>query len=460
MATVAGELRNSIAETVQDFLRLFSSIYFAVSLFAVWGFLTLIGVVVEQGKDAAFYWATYPPALARLVLRLHLDNIYHSTPYVGVIAAIVTSLFVCTFKRVIPARLPPLRAVKIEHVPLHATIPAEGDETEIRGRIESFFRKSGWNVRKRDFGGVEWTFADKHNWARRGVLVAHAGFFIITLGTTWYWWQGFSGDTAIVTGATVTIPETNARITLDDFTYRFDPIKTKSGLVYQPIDYVSRVHYAGKDGVERTATIRVNQPLDVDGTLYYQSAYGFAADLQLTKDGKPIPGMPPQLLKEGGSLPIGGDKALQYVQFVGTIDRRTGRPGADPRPNDPGIIVRVMQGDRELGGLVIPVGRSVGLGSGFSLTVPKYVLYSVLQYRYDPGIPVVGIGAFVLLAGLCIAFYFLPARLYVALTGTGRRWDVGVAATTVKGYDVFQEEFGRLVDALRSATLPPQPKEA
>ena len=36
-----------------------------------------------------------------------------------------------------------------------------------------------------------------------------------------------------------------------------------------------------------------------------------------------------------------------------------------------------------------------------------YVLYSGFQYRYDPGVPLVGIGAFVLLAGLIISFYFL-----------------------------------------------------
>ena len=49
----------------------------------------------------------------------------------------------------------------------------------------------------------------------------------------------------------------------------------------------------------------------------------------------------------------------------------------------------------------------------------KYVLYSGFQYRYDPGVPLVGIGAFVLLAGLIISFYFLPARLYVRVDSDG-----------------------------------------
>src|SRR5579871_3298976 len=110
MATaVLSQLRAGLVESVDEFVRLFSSVYFAVSLFAVWGFLTLIGVIVDQGKDADFYWSNYAPPLARLVLRLHLDNIYHSLPYVGIIGLILSSLAVCTFKRVIPARMGPLR---------------------------------------------------------------------------------------------------------------------------------------------------------------------------------------------------------------------------------------------------------------------------------------------------------------------------------------------------------------
>ena len=458
MAAALTQLRTGVRDSIDEFLRLFSSIYFAVSLFAVWGVLTLIGVIVDQGKEPQFYWNNYAPPLARLVLRLHLDNIYHSVPYVGIIGLILVSLAVCTFKRVIPARLPPLRAVKIERIPLNATISVHGEEREARQRIERFFRERGWSVRKRELGGEEWTFADKHNWARRGVLVAHIGFVIITAGTTWYWAQGFSGQTAILSGATQVIPETGALITLDNFAFKIQPIRTKSGLVYQPIDYVSRVHYAGRDGIRRAATIRVNEPLDIDGTLYYQATYGFAVDLRLTRDGRPVPGSPQGPLKEGASFQIPGtDRSIEYAQFVGTVDRRTGRPGPDPRPNDPAVGLRVFAGDTPVGVALLPLGSALNLGAGYSLAAKRYVMYSGLQYRYDPGIPLVGIGAFVLLTGLCISFYFLPARMFVKLSGAGRHWDVGVAATTVKGYDVFEEQFRDLVEALRHATAPPPP---
>ena len=93
------------AKLVDEFLILFANILFAVSLFAVWGVFTLIGVVVDQGKDADFYWQNYTPVLARIVLRLHLDNIYHSPAYIAIIGLILISMTVATFRRVIPARL-------------------------------------------------------------------------------------------------------------------------------------------------------------------------------------------------------------------------------------------------------------------------------------------------------------------------------------------------------------------
>ncbi|HEY4439629.1 MAG TPA: cytochrome c biogenesis protein ResB, partial [Candidatus Elarobacter sp.] len=288
------------------------------------------------------------------------------------------------------------------------------------------------------------------NWARRGVLVAHVGFLVIAIGTTIYWAKGYSGQFAVLSGQTATIPESGAKIALTRFAYRIDPIRTKAGIVYQPIDYVSNATVTGRDGVARTAVIRVNQPYDVDGTLVYQATYGFAIDFALTKDGVPVPGGPDHPLKEGEGFQIGGtSRAIQYTRFVGTIDRATGRPAADPRPNDPGIVIQAFDGDQPIGSALVPLGRTIDLGAGYALTPARYVLYSGFQYRYDPGMIFVGIGAFVLLAGLCASLYFLPARLFALVRPVEGGAEVGLAATTVKGYDVFEDRFREIVAELR-----------
>jgi hypothetical protein len=119
--------------------------------------------------------------------------------------------------------------------------------------------------------------------------------------------------------------------------------------------------------------------------------------------------------------------------------------GADPRPNNPGVLLNVFDGNQNIGSVLVPLERGIDLGNGYRVDVGRYVLYSGIQYRHDPGIPLVGIGAFVLLAGLCTSFYFLPARLYVRVDGEGYAWNVAVAATTVKGYEIYEEQFEALV---------------
>lgn len=431
-------------------MRTFGNVLFAVSLFVAWGVLTLLGVIIEQGQDPGVYLQSYAAPIARAILRLNLDNVYHSPWYVGIIALILLSLTVCTFKRVIPARLPPLRPVTIDKIPLHATFDVEGDAESVRGRLASFFASRGWQVRERCFGGIEWSFADKQNWARRGVLVAHAGFTIIAAGTTLYWARGFAGEMAVLKGQVADVPRTHALIRLDDFAYRIDPIMTKSGMVYQPVDYVSQVTVTGRDGVARRMTVRVNHPINVDGTLYYQSSYGFGVRFLVTRNGVRNAALSQRTLLEGDSIDLpGAQRSMLYAQFAPTVDKQSGMPTADPRVNDPAVVVGISQAGTALGEALVPMRTWIDLGDGWRATPQQYVMYSGFQYRYDPGVPLVGIGAFVLLGGLVIAFYFLPARIYLRVdeVGSGRA-RVGAAATTVKGYDVFESEFARLMVSL------------
>jgi len=444
-------------EVWAELVRTFANVAFGVSLLAVWAIFTLIGVVIEQGKDPSFYAGAYAPPIARLIARLDLANIYHSPAYIGVLGLILCSMAAATFTKVIPRRIPRLGPVKIDAIPLHARVVVDGDVETVRARLAAFFAARGWQVRKRAFGGDEWTFADKNNWARRGVLVAHVGFLIIAIGTTIYWAKGYSGQFAVLSGESATIPENGAKIALTRFAYRIDPVRTKAGIVYQPIDYVSNAKVTGRDGVTHDAVIRVNQPYDVDGTLVYQATYGFAIDFRVTKDGRPLAGAPDRPLKEGEGFPIAGtSRSIQYVRFVGTIDRATGAPAADPRPNDPGIVIQAFDGDNPIGSALVPLGQPVDLGAGFALTPARYVLYSGFQYRYDPGMIFVGIGAFVLLSGLCASMYFLPARLFAIVRPVAGGSEVGLAATTVKGYDVFEDRFREIVAELRRAEPPPR----
>lgn len=322
----------------------------------------------------------------------------------------------------------------------------------MRARVEAFFAKRGWHVRKRDFDGTEWSFADRHNWARIGVLVNHAAILIIAAGTIVYWARGFSGQTAILTGQAAQIPQAHAIVRLDRFAYTIQPLMTKSGMVYQPIDYVSHVTVTESDGVPKPMVVRVNHPIDLNGTLVYQASYGFGMRFAIAHDGKKVPALSDRTLVEGDTLQIPGTpQSIVYQRFVPTVDRRTGTPSADPRVNDPAVVLTVVEGGTPVDRLLVPLHTRLDLGGGWQITPQRDILYSGFEYRYDPGVPLVGVGAVLLLIGLVISFYFLPARLHVRVdSAAAGTCVVGLAATTVKGYDIFETEFRELVCTLRA----------
>ena len=433
-------------------MRTFGNVLFAVSLFVVWGVLTLIGVVVDQGQDPSSYLQAYAAPIARAILRLDFDNIYHSPWYVGIIGLILLSLAVCTFKRVIPARLPPLRPVNVEKIPLHATLRGRRRRRRRAATPRTnLFASRGWRIRERVFGGVEWSFADKHNWARRGVLVAHAGFVIIAAGTTLYWARGFSGEMAVLKGETAQVAQTHALIRLDDFAYRIAPIMTKSGMVYQPIDYVSRVTVTGNDGVPKQMTVRVNHPIDIDGTLYYQASYGFGMRFLVTRNGKRDAALSRPHVRRGRVVRRARNaahRALRPLRADGRQAERDAhrrsarqRPGRRPRRHRRPAArsarrwCRCAPGSTSATAGASPPSATCSTAAFSTATIPAF--------RWSGSAPSC------CSRGSMISFYLLPARIYLRVDEAGpNRSRVGAAATTVKGYDVFESEFSRLMVSL------------
>lgn len=229
-------------------------------------------------------------------------------------------------------------------------------------------------------------------------------------------------------------------------------------MIYQPIDYVSQVTATGQDGVPRQATIRVNHPIDVDGTLYYQSSYGFALRFKVTHDGVRVPALANRDYLTGDEIALPGtQRTIAVAQFVPTVDRLSGQPSADPRVNHPAVYLQIFDNGQAAGAGLVSMNSAIDVGGGWRITPQRYLMVSGIQYTHDPGVPLVGIGAFVLLAGLVISFHMLPARFFVRVDPTPAGATIGIAATTVKGYDIFEKQFNDLVAELDRDVNPRRP---
>lgn len=443
---------------VDELLDVLSNVLFPVVVFLVWAVMTTIGTIVDQNGAPQHYYDMYPAYVANLVLRLHLDTILHSVPYFSLIVLLLVSMSVCTFRRVIPKRFPKDRAVGIENFGLHASVAMPSGREEAASTAQAYLKSQGFAVRAQDIDGAAWIFGDKHKWARYGVLVAHLGFAIIALGVFLGWLAGFKGELQIFNGETAAVPEQpGLAVHLKTFTAQFEPVRTPNGVFYQAAQFKSDVAVS-EDGAQSTADILVNHPFKTaSGVYFYQASYGFGGRFDLKRNGKPV-----RLAGTGRLMPQdqiflpGTSREIEYMTLLGPSDPSQVPVGV-PLPKTDEYAMWVVHDNVPTTNrpILVPVGKTIDVGDGYTLTAQRPVPWSGLTYRRDPGESFVGLGAAVLVAGFVMALFFVPIKVYARVRADGQGSVFDIAATTTKGNSIYEREFAHLLDGVRRAGAVP-----
>jgi cytochrome c biogenesis protein len=439
---------------VDELLDVLSNVLFPVVVFLVWAVMTAIGTIVDQGKEPQAYYDMYPPYVANMVLRLHLDTILHSIPYFSLIVLLLVSMSVCTFRRVIPKRFPKDRAVPIENFGLHGHIAANATRDDAAGNAQSYLRSRGFGTRTQEIDGTRWIFGDKHTWARYGVLVAHLGFAVIAFGVFLGWLAGFKGELQIFNGESAAVPERpGLSVHLDRFTAQFEPVDTPNGVFFQAAKFQSDVT-VDESGALHQANIIVNHPYKTQtGVYFYQASYGFGGRFDLKRHGLPV-----RLAGTGRLMPQdqvflpGTSREIEYMTLLGPSDPSQVPVGVPlPKTNEYALWLvhdNVPTTDKPL---LVPVGKTIDVGDGYTLTALPPVPWTGLTYQLDPGEGWVGLGAAILVGGFVMALFFVPIKLYVRVRQGADASTIDVAATTTKGNAIYEAEFQNLLAGLGRA---------
>ncbi len=101
--------------------------------------------------------------------------------------------------------------------------------------------------------------------------------------------------------------------------------------------------------------------------------------------------------------------------------------------------------------MLVPVGKTIDVGDGYTLTALRPVPWSGLTYRRDPGESFVGLGAAVLVAGFVMALFFVPIKVYARVRADQHGSAFDIAATTTKGNSIYEREFAQLLEGVRRA---------
>lgn len=454
---------------------------------------------VEPDKVARLYEQS--PTLAEWYDRLQLFEVFTSTWFAAIYLLLFTSLIGCIVPRTAVylrelRRKPPAAPKHLSRLPHHAAF--DGDLT---------VEQAAARLRKRRFRvvtGDGWVSAEKGYLRETGNLLFHIALVGILLAVGAGSLYGYRGNVLVVEGDgfanTVAaydrfIPGSRVSaeslqpfsFQLTDFEVAYQAAGDKRG---QALDYTA--HLKVNDTPESPARdydLKVNEPLEIDGTQTYLIGNGYAPVFRVT-DGKgqvafegPVPcliedkatmtsgcvvkapdAQPSQLgfllrflptsvpLTDGTYASAFPGKINPEVQilgaFSGDLGMRSGKPQSVYELAEPEVMRKlkpVLMGSDAPKPLA--VGQSVDLPGGLGkLEFTGVKEWITLQTAYDPGRMPALLAAATAVVAIALSLMIRRRRVFVRV-GQGRV-EVGGLTRTDNSAAGFAEEFADIVKVL------------
>jgi cytochrome c biogenesis protein len=314
-------------------------------------------------------------------------------------------------------------------------------------------RRRGLRVREETASdGTAYVYGDRHRYTKIATLLTHLGLilFLVAAAVT----SRFGDEQGLIVpeGESLTVQNIGTPGLLLVKNHDFDAPGFETGA---PSDFTTDLAVY-RDGEEvARKTIRVNDPLSVDGYTFHQNGFGPAPHLVVRDaSGAPLWDAKVPLTGAAGGSPYvtmavpGRDLGLQLLLGRNDVGegvlvvlpyRIVGRApdGTEQVQNfDP---VRLQRGDERVSDAL-----------GISIALTDVGEYTLLIAKRDPGQPIVWAAFLSLIAGITITFYRPRRRVWARLAPDGR---LGIVFRADRYVDV-EREFGALLDDLVAVRRP------
>ncbi len=452
-------------------IRFLSSLALAIFLFLTLAVLTIFGTFIEQGRDPAFYLASYGPKWGPWILNLKIDNIYHSWYYTSLLALLCVNALTCVYRR-FPVTIRSLfrervnvsrdflkrqkeyREIEIARSPVPpASVPSLVTDT---------LKAHHYRVQTSGDGKETAIFAHKGVLGRIGSHVAHLSVIVILAGGLLGSLTGFRLFGTFYVNTTTFIPQGGWDLRINKFWITH----YKNGMVKS---YFSDVDILKDGKILKHKVIQVNHPLEYKGLRFYQASFGEAPDRLEKADILVVDKQKKQFL---GRFSLAWDKpvpiprtpyTLKVVRYVSdfAFDPKTGSVFTQSeKPKNPAVQIEVYQDGKLLGSpwLFYKFPQVQVLKS-----VPEFFIfggyhapfYTGLELAKDPGVPVVWTGSFLLVGGLFLSSFIFHRKIWLRVRPHGEGLSVAVGGFGHKDKIGFEREFEAIVADLKTALSPP-----
>ncbi len=452
------------------------------------------------------YFADHP-ALAPVLDRLYLFDVF-SSPW---FAAVYLLLFVSLIGCVLPRALEHARALRTPPPPAPRRLTRLPDSTRLStplapaaalDAVEEELRVRRYRVVRRERDGLPELSAEKGLLKETGNLVFHLALVGLLLGLAGGKLWGYEGSIVVTEGGRFcnafqqydtysagplvdSGDLTPLCVGLEDFRATYEEDLTASS-------FTADVTHGGPGEEGEATTIGVNDPLRVDGDRVYVTGHGFVPRFTVTLpdgttfDGVSAPFLPTDqttLASEGAlKLPDLGAGAEDQLALEGFF-APTGLvqdgilTSIDPRPLAPQVAIRVFRGylgldsglpqsvysldasqiERgrldQVGQGNLSVGESLTLPDGTTITFDGVSEFAAMQLSHDPGQLWVLGASVAVLAGLLGMLLVRRERVFLRAAPAGGAGDGGtvldVGALT-RGSGDGAPRFAALTDDLRA----------
>ncbi|MCX6566625.1 MAG: cytochrome c biogenesis protein ResB [Candidatus Aminicenantes bacterium] len=431
-------------------IRFFSSVRLAIVLIILLVAASILGTLIPQGRDAAEYAARYG-RLAETMVRLQFTDLYRSVWFLGLSGLFGLNIVVCTLTR-LGAKVRRVWRPKIESDPKALAAGRIKDKVrlnvgaaEAKGIAVTALSAARYRVKVVEEAGAEGTASGGKNGGggvggrihvlgRKGVEgifgsdAVHLGLLVIIAGGIVTAAGGFRTDLGLNAGKVLDVPRAGFALRLDKFeteTYPDGNVK----------DWKSTLTVIENGRDVRTQVIEVNHPLVHHGFSFYQSAYGFDWDdptleFRIGKRSEAGPGRTMKI-RVGEKTALGDMDRTELVvrRFIPDfVLGKNNAPGTrSDQPNNPAALIEGWSDGRKvIEGWVFAAYPNIARLRGeaaadwtIELRNVDAPQFSVIQAAKDPGVPLIWLGCFLVMAGLFLAFYRPTWEIRMTLENAG-----------------------------------------
>lgn len=446
--------------------RFFISMKTGLVLMLGLGIMTLIGTMLIQAPkgvlaDPAAYDAwldSVRPELGgwtNVLSALGFFDIFSSWIFEGLMTLLVASILACSVNRAPRlwrlATRPSMRMrdTFFDHAPLRAEVNLDTDPESAREEVRLVLRSHHFRtISPPEDGGDRALYADKFRFGPFGTVIAHLSFVVIILGAFVSATTGFSdSEVAVAVGSKVAVGhDTGLVVEAKDFSKSSYPDGS-------PMDYASDL-VVYKDGQQvASQTVRVNQPLRVDGVTFYQSFFGLSQQLRVQgKDGTVLvdQGVPLLYTTNDQTHNIGEVQIPGTDATVSVVSAASGE--VDPNIKAGQIEVNVWgpgSTNKPSATKVIDQGKPTEI-AGLTYTFVRTGEFTGLTAANDPGAMIVWVGSLGLVLGIFMVFFFPSRRIWVRVRKTGTGSQIKIASMTRRDM-MFEGQFQKFTSEIQLA---------